>query len=413
MKWLMNQLRGYVTVTAQGDYPQRLMNLCAQEGVVFWGVQWQGDHLLTLTVRRSSLHHLRQLAERLCCTLTVGQGVGLPFFLGRLRHRYAFLLGLALSVSAVLILSNYVLTIQVVGNQTVATGEILSQLSLLGVKTGVYGKNLDRVTIAQQALLEMDELSFMAINRYGTRIEVIVRERTLPPDLQQTSGLTAIFAEADGIIEEINLLSGERRVEVGTIVAEGDLLISGEVELEPPEYSDQPSQWVEFVALGEVVARTWRTLEGQIPLTTTTKLYTGSESATYSLTILGNSVKFFGSGSILEGECDKIMDISPWVLPWGVSLPIYFTVERSYQYLPQQVTITPQSAQTLLEEELLRQLEDTLGEDGTVISTSYTAEERDGTLYVTLQAQCREEIGVSREMEPTHTEEELGDIPHE
>lgn len=413
MKWLMNILRGYVTLTIQGAYPQRLLNLCAQEGIVFWGLHWQEDHSITLVVRRSALPRLRQLTQRLDCQLTVGQGVGLPFFLGRFRHRYAFLLGLALSVSAVLFLSNFVLTIQVVGNDTVSTGEILNTLSQLGVQPGVNGAQLDRVTIAQEALLQMDELSFLAINRYGTRLEVIVRERVLPPTLQEDQGLTSIFAQVDGIIEDINLLVGEARVEVGDIVAQGELLISGEVELEPPEYSENPSMWMEFTALGQVKARTWRTLEGQIPLTTTTKQYTGSNSTSYTLTILGHSINFFSKGSILDEEYDKMITVYPWTLPGNITLPLYITIEACRGYLPQEIAVNTDGAQALVEEALLLRLEDILGEEGELLSTSFQARQQDGTLFVTLSAQCYEEIGVSQPVEPTHTTEEQGESPEE
>ena len=36
----------------------------------------------------------------------------------------------------------------------------------------------------------------------------------------------------------------------------------------------------------------------------------------------------------------------------------------------------------------------TIGEDGTVLKTEFSREERDGWLYVTLQAECEEQIGM-------------------
>lgn len=40
MKRAMNYVRGTVTLTARGLFPERLLNLCAQEGVPCWG--WSG-----------------------------------------------------------------------------------------------------------------------------------------------------------------------------------------------------------------------------------------------------------------------------------------------------------------------------------------------------------------------------------
>ncbi len=406
MKWLMNLLRGTVTVAVEGVYPERLMNLCAQEGVLFWGIQWEGAHNVTLVTRRKDLKRLRTLAQKLSCTLVVGKGVGLPFFLGRLRYRYAFLAGLALSVCAVVVLSQFVLTIQVVGNERVSTGEILSELERLGLHIGGYGPDLDRVTMAQQAVFSLEELSWMAINRYGTRIEVIVRERVMTPEIREFTGLASVYAQADGIIQSMRVQVGDGMVVTGDIVAEGDLLISGLVELESPEYSELPSIWLEVHAQGEVYARTWRTLEGQIPLKTTVKTPTGQSETVYSLTIFGNTVNFFGSGSIEGGECDKIRNTILFDLPRDITLPLYFTTETSCGYTTQQVEVNMAAAQTLVEEGLVEQLRDVLGEDGTILSTTSQARREGDILYVTLYAECEEEIGETRSLDALQPPEE-------
>ena len=51
MKRLMNFLRGMVTLTVTGPFPERLINLCAQEGIDFWAVTWLDMHTLRLTTR--------------------------------------------------------------------------------------------------------------------------------------------------------------------------------------------------------------------------------------------------------------------------------------------------------------------------------------------------------------------------
>ena len=55
MKRLMNFLRGMADLRVTGLFPERLINLCAQNGVEFWGVEWLDEHTLRLTVRRRHL----------------------------------------------------------------------------------------------------------------------------------------------------------------------------------------------------------------------------------------------------------------------------------------------------------------------------------------------------------------------
>ena len=88
---------------------------------------------------------------------------------------------------------------------------ILSQLRLEGVRPGVYGPGLDRKAIAQRALRELEELSWMSINLYGTRLEVVVREAVESPEIVDDEGFYDVVSEADGIITQVEPLAGPFR----------------------------------------------------------------------------------------------------------------------------------------------------------------------------------------------------------
>lgn len=254
MKRLMNYLLGVVRVRVTGPFPERLLNLCAQGGVPFWGVEWLDEHTLRLTARRRALGRLTELAGRVDCQVEVEGRRGLPEVLGRFRTRYAFLIGMAFALCAVGVLSRFVLTIQVTGNQQVPTAVILSELRRLGVRPGVYGPALDRKQLAQEALLGLEGLSWMALNLHGTRLEVIVREAVEAPQRLDESGYYHIVAGADGLVLRVEAERGDALVQAGDTVAAGDVLISGTVTLEPPIYSDAPERHYQVHARGRVWA---------------------------------------------------------------------------------------------------------------------------------------------------------------
>ena len=394
MKYAENYVRGTVTLTARGLFPERLLNLCAQQGVPCWGVEWQDGTTLRLTTHRSRLPLVDKLARRAGCELTVEGRWGLPDFLGRFRRRYGFLLGLALSLAAVCVLSQFVLTIHVTGNETVSTARILSQLRREGVRPGVYGPGLDRKTIAQRALLDLEELSWMSINLYGTRLEVVVREAVPSPEITDETGYYHVAAEADGIITQVEPLAGEAAVQEGDTVAKGEVLISGLISIQPPLYSDQPVQYYQTHARGRVYARTWRTLEAVIPLQAQTKAYTGEERTLWSLRLLDRRVDFFKNSSIPGAGYDRISSVHQLTLPGGRTLPMMLTAERYRAYETQTVPVDREAAQQMLEDRLFAHLQDLIGADGQVIGTRYTAQAAGDQLKVTLTAECREEIGV-------------------
>ena len=393
MKRLMNYLRGVVCLTAEGPFPERLINLCAQHRLDFWAVEWLDEHTVRMTTRRGALKELRALAERVGCTVRVEKSRGLPDFLIRFRTRYAFLAGLALTLCAVAFLSRFILVVEVTGNERVPTAVILSQLRQQGVRPGVYGPSLDRQQIAQEVMLRVDGLSWVGINLHGTRLEVIVRESIPQPERVDETGYYDIEAEAGGIITHVEAEQGDAAVQEGDTVAEGDTLISGLVTMEPPLYSDLPTRYYQTHARGRVWARTWRTLTAAIPLTAQVKTYTGEEKTVWSVNFLGRRFEIFGNSSISWPFYDKITTVRRGELPGGTALPVALVSETCRAYETAAVSVDLQAAQALLEEQLLCRLETLVGEDGQVRAARASAWVEDGLLMVSLEGECLEEIG--------------------
>ena len=393
MRRLMNYLRGMAVVRLTGLFPERLINLCAQEGIEFWAMEWLDEHTVRFTTRRYTLGRLAELAERAGCEVKRESSRGLPDFLSRFRTRYAFLAGLAFALCAVSVLSRFVLTVEVTGNECVPTAVILSQLRQLGVRPGVYGPSLNCKQLAQDALLGLEDLSWMAINLHGTRVEVVVREAVKRPERLDESGFFHIVAQADGVVVHMETERGEAVVREGDVVAKGDVLISGTVSMEPPQYTDMPIVEYQTHARGRVWARSWRTLTAAIPVQAGVKEYTGEEKSVWSVNFFGHRVKIFGNTSISWPQYDKITSVRQAVLPGGRALPLFWNRETFREYAPRSVEVDRDAARQLLEEELRKRLDTLIGEDGQVEQIQYSARVTGGRLEVTLTAQCLEEIG--------------------
>ena len=142
---------------------------------------------------------LDALGERAGCALTDVERTGLPVFLGRFRRRYALLTGLALSLLSVLLMTQFVLVVDVSGNERLPSAEILRTLRRLGVRPGVLGPGLDTDYIKQKALVELQDLAWLSINLHGAA-EVLVRERVEPPERPDESEHGDIVAELPGVV---------------------------------------------------------------------------------------------------------------------------------------------------------------------------------------------------------------------
>ena len=395
MKRLMNLLRGTVALCVTGPFPERLLNLCAQHRLDFWRLEWLDDHTVRFTARRSQFRRLEALAERVECEISVEQRRGLPDFLLRFRARYAFLVGLALALGAVAFLSRFVLTIQVSGNERLPTAVILSQLRQLGVYPGVYGPGIDRQQVAQEAQLALDDLAWMGINLHGTRVEVSVRETIPPAEGVDESGCWDVVAKTAGLITHVEAERGQAKVIEGDTVAAGEVLIAGNVAMEPPEYSDLPTRYFPTHARGRVWARTWRTITAVIPLTAQGKDYTGREKTGWSLTAAGRRLHLWGCEP--EGRWEQTSSAHQAALPGVGRLPITLRRETWREYVLTSVPLNREAAQTLLQQRLLVHLKDVIGPEGELVTADYAAQVEGGSLKVTLLAECREEIGRERE----------------
>ena len=80
-------------------------------------------------------------------------------------------------------------------------------------------------------------------------------------------------------------------------------------------------------------------------------------------------------------------------LPGGREMPLALVKTEYRAYETQSAAIQTDAAQALLEDRLLERLEGLIGDDGGVLSTTFSVREGDGLLTVTLKARCREQIG--------------------
>lgn len=394
MKWMINLLRGRVTVTVTGAYPERLINLCAAHAVSFWGLERLDAVSFRFTVAFRDWKRVKQLAEKAMCETGGVKLTGLPAEVMRLRRRYAFWAGMLLCLLSFWAAPRFVLVVDVTGNETVPDAVIRAELRRLGVKPGAYAPALDEKALANEALIGLEKLSFLAINLNGCRAEVTVREAEGSPELLAQDAPADIVSTAAGIVLDIRAVAGQPLVERGMTVVEGDVLIAGEMDLEERDASEQDLGTYTVHAVGTVTARTWRTLRSVLPMSADMKELTGEESRRWSLNFFGQRLNFYQNSGISYERYDRITKTAVLTLPGGVELPVSLTCETARAYTVRDGTLDRDAAIAHLEEGLRRELDEILQEtDGECVRADYRAAQEDGLLTVTLLAECVEQIG--------------------
>ena len=219
-------LSGYVVFTAKGGFTERFVNLCTLNRIPLWNMKKYGDTLWAQT-SIDGFKHMRRPARGSGVSVRLESKHGLPFFLNRNRRRKGILTGFALSMLIVLFLSSTVWTISVEGNRELTEAQVLSAFEQLGVRRGAFTASVRASGAAEKATELLPELLWASVNVRGSRVEIVVCERTDAPEFPDTSSPCNIVAAEDGVITAIQAEIGEQAVSAGDAVVKGDLLISG------------------------------------------------------------------------------------------------------------------------------------------------------------------------------------------
>ncbi len=384
-KHLVNLIEGEVTGRVESGFPERVLNLCAEYGIVFWNLDWESPVAFTFTMTRRDWKRLRRLSKRIDCDMSAVGWKGTPFFLGRVRYRYGLWITFGACLLALFWSSFFIWDFEIEGNENISQQEILRALEKNGIGFGTYGFSVDSSELRNYMLLEIPELSYIAVNVKGCRAYVQVRERVAAPEIIDKKKPGNTIAKKDALVTAVQPWDGEKQVLPGTTVKEGQLLISGVVQ---NNYSG-----VRYLrGMGKVYGRTWYQLECRVPLTVRKKTYTGAEKTRRALVIGKNRINLYFSSSILGDTCDKITNWDKWELPGGMALPVTMVTERLRYYTVEEAPRQKEAALALAQGVLEERLADYV-EDGDILSKEITSTKAGDLLVVTLLAECEEQIG--------------------
>lgn len=276
------------------------------------------------------------------------------------------------------------LVFSVSGNQTIPTEEILWVLEAHQIKFGTVADDLDINTIKNQILADIPELGWITINTEGGMAEVIVRERAEKPVISSSSSPANVVAKKSGLITDVDVTGGTAQVKKGSVVSEGDLLISGVTNLDKTMLLTR--------AEGEVYARTWNRIDAVLPSDMQKKSYSGREKTYYSLTIGKKTLNFYKTSGISYTNYDKIMESKELTLPGGYTFPVTVTrtVVREYTAVP--APPEEDAARAQLEHSARAQIRSELTAGGILNQNLVFRQEEHGSLLAGV-IECQEEIG--------------------
>lgn len=217
---------GFLRIRIYGDFKERALTLCAQNGITLWNNRLK-DGKIECSMLVKDFKFLRSVIRGKGVKVHILKKRGVPFILNRYRKRSGILVGAVMFFAIIQLMSGYIWIIDVEGNQKVSREKILSACHSVGLDIGIRKDSFYPKLKREELMLRLDGVAWSSLNVEGSRLTVNVTE-IKERDKEKT--YSNLKAACDGIIEKMDITSGTSVVSVGQAVKKGDLLVSGIIE---------------------------------------------------------------------------------------------------------------------------------------------------------------------------------------
>ena len=379
-------ITGWAAIRFTGPEPEKLLAFLGQKGVPFRDAEPPEAFSFTLRVPLRFAKRAMRLAESAGGEAELMERRGLPRMAGTLRKRLLPALLAAGTLALLLWSQAYIWYIDVTGNETIPEGVIRQALAECGVDVGRRWVGMRQDAVRDGVILRVPGIRWMTVTMQGSRAHVIVRESREAIEPVPEKEYAKVTADRVGLVTHVFALRGTAETSENRFVLPGDTIVGG--------YAT--GRWGvrgTVRAIGYAEARTWYEITAAAPSEAAVKTHSGEKTVRYALILGDRRINFYKDSSICPPGCDKIMEDLTLALPGVFTLPV--TVERT--------TVSPYETQAAPAEELPEELAQTLhqelerriGGTGEIVSEEYSVWSAGGMTYVTLAAECREQIGVT------------------
>lgn len=379
---LTNYIKGYISIIIEGLFPERFINLCTKNKINLWNIRRKNKTALMADVGIDDFKKLRKITKNSKCKVHIIKKYGMRFFIHRHRRRKALVAGFAIFFTLLWGMTQFVWIIEITGNEKIADKTILEYAEKGGLKTGMIAATLNSKAVQSYMMTNMEDISFVTVNRVGTTVNIDIREREEKREHFDKNIPSNIVATQSGVIESVLVQSGTAAVKRGDIVYKGQLLVSGAADNTylGIKYSNSDA---------EIKARVWHEKTVNLPYYIEEKVPTGDINNKRRIKIFDFSVNLYIKDKILFEKYDTLSYTNYISLGKGKVLPIGIETVGYKEYELKRTKLTEEQTKDILLAEL-----NELYKNSEIISRTFKT--KDNKMTVTFE--CIEEIGREEEL---------------
>ena len=232
---MISYIRGYYVITVEGVGTERFLNYLIRNNINVYNVNRISNTKIQFCVDRKDISDFKKAYRGSNFQIKVKQKTGIPFVLKRIYKYKGMWICAIISLIILMATSQFVTDIYIDCPEGIKQEDVRSELYKLGLKPGIYKKNIDRKKIRDSIMVTFEDVAYISLNVKGTNVFITITKKAETLSSKEESNYCNIIAEKNGIIEKVIPRSGNSVVAEGDIVQSGDLLVSGSNTKSLPE----------------------------------------------------------------------------------------------------------------------------------------------------------------------------------
>jgi len=352
---LLRYIQGYLKIRVTGYSPERFLNLCKNKKIAVWGLV-SGHNAYVMYIKVSGFRKLKPILKKTQTKVTILERFGLPFFFHQYRKRKLFFAGTIFCILIIYSMTFFIWNIDLEGNQRITDDVLIEYLKSEKIYHGMAKRNVNCEQIVKDIRKNFDEIIWVSVSLEGTRLFISVKENADTfVESEEENVPSDIIADKTGIVVEIITRYGVPQVSVGSEVTQGDVLVTGTIDVLNDAKEVVSHNFVSADA--DITLQTIVPYEDYIEKTYSHKVYTKKKRKLVFLKVGKRTLQFGVQKNKFENKDQQTRE-TQLRIGENFYLPIFYGTKNIYEYELENIEYTKEELDTLLKKNFERYCEE-------------------------------------------------------
>ena len=383
-------INGYVYVVIEGFYIEKVINSCQKNNINLLNMKRANSTLIYADIPVKEFKNIARIVKKNKCKIKIKQKKGLPFLLNKYKKRKVFVIALILVLVALISLSKFVWNIEIVGNNTIASNEIMDIIKQEGLEIGKLKSKINPNDIVEKIRLKRADISWVGIKISGTNVRIEVVESDLAPKVIDKNEYCNIVATKDAMIEKIYAQNGTLQVKEGDVIKKGTVLVAGWLE---GKYTG--TRYVH--ATGKVTGKVWYSETAKVYYKQKIRKQTGNSEKKYSVNINNFAINFYKKLSKFE-IYDTINTEKKLKISSNFYLPFELIVKENHEVIEEEKNYTKNEAKQIGIDNISKELKSQINNEEDIVNEYINTNESEEYIEVEVLYEVLENIGTEEKI---------------